>query len=402
MLLVLLAACAPQSTSNQREELTAATLQIAAEYQATGNLDGARAQLSVLDVANPQQWLLYVTETAIQENQAASTVAALVKLSEDLGLESTAVRQYAVQNNLLSAAKAASVAVQTDTTTIDASPTPPLVEPTATAQPVESTVAMTPTATPQTQAQVQAIDLLNVRAGPGTTYDLVGALQKDETALITGKNPEGSWWQVTLASGQQGWVFGELVTTVGDTAAVAIAANIPPAPLIPVATPVAVAQAPSESQPTEAPTPAPDPNAAPYFTLVSKRLWGKEENDGCVGKHLLRIHVIDANGIRLNGVRLKGIYLGQELVTGDQGKGDGIIEYDLHGTGEGFTVIRNDDGREAGSDRAEGFTTRSVDIPIDLLIPAGYCTNAEDCQVFYNSWGCQGHHSWEATFQRNY
>jgi hypothetical protein len=131
-------------------------------------------------------------------------------------------------------------------------------------------------------------------------------------------------------------------------------------------------------------------------------MWNKQENGDCRGQHLLRINVIDANGVRLNGVRLKGLYTGEEIVTGSQGKGDGVIEYDLYGSGEGFVVIKNDDGREVDSDRAEGFTTQSRDIPKDLLIATGYCTNDADCQIFYDSWGCNGHHSWEATFQRNY
>jgi hypothetical protein len=168
-----------------------------------------------------------------------------------------------------------------------------------------------------------------------------------------------------------------------------------------------VAQAPTATPEAATPTapdatPTPDPNAAPYFTLVSRRLWEKQENDGCIGKHLLRIRVLDAAGNPLNGIRLKGIYTGEELVTGDQGKGDGVIEYDLYGPGEGFKVIRNNDGREANSDAAEGFTTRSLDIPEETLIETNYCTNHEDCQVFYNSFGCQGHHSWEAIFKRNY
>lgn len=262
----------------------------------------------------------------------------------------------------------------------------------------------------------QASDLLNVRGGPGTNYNLTGSLQKDEQAQIVGKNPAGDWWQIQLANGQQGWVLGQLVQTRGDTATVAVATDIPAAPVAAPA-PATVAEAPApeaapeeaspqeaapeEAAAEEAPPPA-DPNAPPYFTLVSKRLWNKEENDGCVGKHLLRINVLDANGVRINGVRLKGIYTGHELVTGDQGKGDGVIEFDLHGAGEGFTVIRNDDGREAGSDRAEGFTTRSIDIDQATLIATGYCTNDDDCRIFYDSWGCHGHHSWEATFQRNY
>jgi hypothetical protein len=237
-------------------------------------------------------------------------------------------------------------------------------------------------------------------------------MQNGESAEILGKNPAGDWWQVLLTNGQQGWVFGQLVEITGDASTVAVAANIPAPP--PTATPVIVAAPaeapvaaapPAEAPPEEAPAaeaPPVDPNAAPHFTLVSKRLWGKQENDGCVGKHLLRIHVLDANGNRLNGVRLKGIYIGEEIVTGDQGKGDGIIEYDLHTSGEGFTVIRNNDGREATSDRAEGFTTQSRDIDQATLINAGYCSNDADCQIFYGSFGCNGHHSWEATFKRNY
>ena len=131
-------------------------------------------------------------------------------------------------------------------------------------------------------------------------------------------------------------------------------------------------------------------------------MWAKSENGDCRGQHLLRINVIDANGVRINGVRLKGIYTGEVIVTGSQGKGDGMIEYDLYGTGEGFTVIKNDDGRDADSDSAEGFTTQSRDISKELLIAGGYCTNDADCQIFYDSCGCNGHHSWEATFQRNY
>ena len=69
------------------------------------------------------------------------------------------------------------------------------------------------------------------------------------------------------------------------------------------------------------------------------------------------------------------------------------------GSGEGFTVIQNDDGRDADSEHAEGFTTRDISMDID---PDGYCTNDADCQYFLDSCGCNGHHSWEATFQRNY
>ncbi len=442
LLIFLLAACGPEGRSNSQESLVAATQAIAVGYQSSANLAQARADIEALDVANPHQWLVFVTESSIQQAADPATISALVKLSIDLDLASAAILDYALQNNLLPAepvvaeqlielptlapvvavaepVAAAAVAdttstTLTDTTTVDVAATQP-----------EATVEPTATATPAL-AMAQASDMLNVRGGPGTNYDLVGALQKDELVQIVGKNPEGDWWQVQLAGGQQGWVFGQLVQTTGDTSGVVVAANIPMAPLAAPSTapppPVAAAppaadpnvqEAPAEqpapaeaeppaAEPPPAEAPAADPNAPPHFTLVSKRLWNKDENDGCRGKHLLRIHVLDAGGNRLNGVRLKGIYTGHEVVTGDQGKGDGIMEFDLHGGGEGFMVVRNNDGREVTSDRAEGFTTRSLDIPMDMLIATGYCSNTEDCQIFYNSFGCHGHHSWEATFQRNY
>ncbi|MEZ4730914.1 MAG: SH3 domain-containing protein [Caldilineaceae bacterium] len=411
--------------------------------------------MAALDVANPNQWLLYFTENAVSGGGDANLTDALVQLATDLGLQSNSIRQYAFQHNLVEAAvalqpevmisspatpEAVAAASQADvvsalgngsgnvsgnsdeTTSAETSPedtstaensapealSAGLPSTVVTSTSAAPTVAPTPTSTPVLDPQVKAASDINVRLGPGIDYTIAGALQQNETASITGKNPVGDWWEVLLTNGQRGWVYAPLVETTGDTNAIAVAVNIPtppptatPAPTQPPAPP-AEAPAPPVEEPAAAETPAVDPNGPPHFTLVSRRLWGKQENDGCVGKHLLRIHVLDANGGRLNGVRLKGIYTGYELVTGDQGKGDGIIEFDLHGTGEGFTVVQNNDGREATSDRAEGFTTRSVDIDKETLINTGYCTNDEDCQVFYNSWGCQGHHSWEAIFQRNY
>lgn len=438
---LLLVSCGPENSGSSQETLAKTTHQIALEYQIHHDLTQATAALEALDVANLNQWLLYVTEAAITSNTDVNLINALVLLSTDIGLQSNSIHQYVLQHNLVEAA----VALQPEVI-INPQPTPEVVatvaqsevgnvpdNSAATAEPssekasVESTpailsadvstttaelpvaVILTPTLTPTPDvgAQIKAISDINVRLGPGTDYPIASGLSQSATATITGKNSGGDWWEVLLPDGQRGWVYAPLVETAGDTNAVAVAVNIPtppptatPAPTQPPAPPTEVPAA--EPAATEVPAPVVDPNGTPHFTLVSRRLWGKAENDGCIGKHLLRIHVLDANGVRINGVRLRGIYTNFEVATGDQGKGDGIIEFDLHGSGEGFMVIRNDDGREATSDRAEGFTTRSIDIDQATLIATGYCTNDEDCKIFYDSWGCHGHHSWEATFQRNY
>jgi uncharacterized protein YraI len=410
--LIFLAACGPEKSVKSEEKLIAETMRIAQEYHQTGDINRARVQLETLSVANSTQWLIYLTETSIAENHDANAIAALVRLSMNLGLHSAAVSLYAAQHGLSSGGDSTANPPSNPSGTINVSVSDTsqpfqatgagsaqiprqsqAEEATATFTPQPLILAPTPTETPVPKPVAQASNPMNVRSGPSTDYLIVGSLQPNQEVDIVGKSSEGDWWQVVLPNGQTGWIYGELTATTGNTADVAVAANIPPPPPTATLEPV-VAPAPVQQ--------GPPPSDKPHFTLIERRLWNKDENDGCKGKHLLRIHVFDANGNRLNGVALQGIYTGEILVTGSQGKGDGVIEYDLYGSGEGFIVIRDVDGREVASDRAEGFTTRSVDIDEATLIGAGYCSNSADCQVFYNSYGCHGHHSWEAKLKRNY
>ncbi len=439
---LLLAACGPSQSGPDSAQLQTETARIAQEYSAGGSLDQARDAINALEVANPHQYLLLQAEEAIAANDDPQAAAALVKLAVDMRLTSGVIQRYAEQNGLVAVAP-----TPTPLPTLDFGPATPIPAPAAAvaAAALTSTNATTTTgvlaavppitdtaalalATP-TQATGAASSsgpslssgaMVNVRSGPSVDYPVVDSLDPGENAAITGKSAAADWWEVALGDGQSGWVLAQLVTTSGDVSTVSVPGDIPAPP--PTATPAAIAEAATEAAPAAAAdaataaapaadataepaattAPAASPGDKPYFKLVASRMWSKAENGDCRGQHLLRINVIDANGVRLNGVRLKGLYTGEVMVTGSQGKGDGVIEYDLYGTGEGFTVIQNDDGREADSDRAEGFTTQSREISQDLLIAGGYCSNSTDCQIFYDSWGCNGHHSWEATFQRNY
>lgn len=440
----LLAACGPADESGgSLEEQTQA---IAREYAAGGNLETARAALQALDVANPNQWLVYMTETAIGDPTVDPEVRrGLVALALAMGSRESTIRDWAQANGLVDAAQATSAVVASTVAAAVQAPVQPAAQPAAApaaavsaaatgtaplaaAAPVTASAPTTgsaagptstpteaPTATPaQSAAQVSATQLLNLRQGPGIEFGLAGAMNPGDTAAITGKNAAGDWWEIRTAGGAAAWVYGPLVTATGPVESVALAANVPQPP--PTATPAPVAVAPVEQptaapdaptaapaeQPTATPAPAGNPSDQPHFAMTVHRMWSKEENGGCAGQHLLRIIVLDANGAPLDGVLLRGIYTGMELTTGAQGKGPGRVEFDLYGTGEGFVVARNNDGRDASSDRAEGFTTKSLDIPVPTLIEGGYCTSEADCQVFYNSYGCTGHHSWEAVFKRNY
>ncbi len=122
-----------------------------------------------------------------------------------------------------------------------------------------------PTPTPQA-AEVVINSAINIRQGPGTNYNVIGAAQQGQRFPVTGKNQAGDWWQINY-NGQAGWVFGQLVTPQ-NTGAVPVAQNIPAAPPPPPPTntpvPPPAAPPPAEQPPAEQPAeeqPAPPPPA---------------------------------------------------------------------------------------------------------------------------------------------
>lgn len=135
--------------------------------------------------------------------------------------------------------------------------------------PAESAPPTEPAATPTpASAQATVSQAINVRGGPGTNYPIIGAAQPGTQFTIKGKDPTGAWWQVDY-NGQNGWLFGQLVTAQ-NTDAVAVAQNIPPAPP-PTATPIPQPTTPP-AQPTQPPaaqpTQAPAPSTKYKFNVV--------------------------------------------------------------------------------------------------------------------------------------
>lgn len=82
---------------------------------------------------------------------------------------------------------------------------------------------------------------INVRAGPGLEYTIIGQLTQGQISSVTGKNPEGTWWQIMYPAGSNGlgWVSANpQYTTVSQTEVVAIA-QVPALPT-PIITPINV------------------------------------------------------------------------------------------------------------------------------------------------------------------
>lgn len=142
---------------------------------------------------------------------------------------------------------------------ITATPAAPVEQPTivplptlapTTAQLPTATLQPTPTAFDPTPRVSPGIGIsVNVRAGDGTGYDIIGSLAVGESARIIGRSSTGSgWYYVELANGSRGWVAGDVVSTSGNIS------GLPP--IAPPATPT----------PTASPTPS-----LPDATLIGIR-----------------------------------------------------------------------------------------------------------------------------------
>lgn len=69
-----------------------------------------------------------------------------------------------------------------------------------------------------------ATELLNIRAGPGTRFRILGQLDAGEAAELIGRDSSGRWIQIRTADGTLGWVSRDYIAS---------AANLSTLPLVP-------------------------------------------------------------------------------------------------------------------------------------------------------------------------
>src|SRR3990172_3877439 len=119
------------------------------------------------------------------------------------------------------------------------------------------------TPTPEGGPRVEAFlaEPTNVRAGPGTDYDLVGTLVKGQSGAILGQVLRSPyvWLKIVYIGGPDnaGWVLKDLVRVAGDLNTVPIL-DLPPTPTLP---PTSTAAGAAFER-----TPTPPPQPLPTFT----------------------------------------------------------------------------------------------------------------------------------------
>ncbi|MCS6844404.1 MAG: SH3 domain-containing protein [Caldilineales bacterium] len=382
-------------------EQNARIVSIADQYAASGDLAAATARLQELGLADPAQAVLALAEAYIVQNADPQQTRNLVRLAEALGPLSRLAGEYLARTGESGQAVAAAQLPPPTPTPVPPTETPTPVPPTETptATPTsEPTPTPTFTPLPKPQAIVTAQEA-NVRRGPGTGHPVVARLRQGETMDLVGRDPSGAWWQVALASGEEGWISASLVSTIGPVDAVEVAAVIPTPPPAPAPRPTQ----PPAARPTQ---PAPQP-AGPPYAFVSYRLRSVgEHSQRCnAGEHAIWVKVVDAAGNPLDGVRVREIYTGQVYVTGQSGPG--LVHFDIYRGGGGVVQVV-DDANNPLSPQSPGMSADWP--PFDLMLAAGYCNckphpDPESCRAELENktyFFAVGHYVYEVVFRRSF
>jgi Bacterial SH3 domain len=139
-------------------------------------------------------------------------------------------------------------------------PTDTLAPPTPTqAEPVATPTAAS-AATPVPPRLVVNSPLVNVRTGPGITYNVLTTVERGQEFDIIGKNAAGDWWRFCCVDGQPAWIINELVDIDGAAELAPVSDEVsqaaPAAPPAATQPPAAAPTATEVAAPTE-PPPAP-------------------------------------------------------------------------------------------------------------------------------------------------
>ncbi|MEZ4671258.1 MAG: SH3 domain-containing protein [Anaerolineae bacterium] len=68
--------------------------------------------------------------------------------------------------------------------------------------------------TPIIEGVVNVSDSVNVREGPGRSFKVVGSLAPRSTVRVLGRNDDGTWLQIRMEDGSEGWVSAQFIRII--------------------------------------------------------------------------------------------------------------------------------------------------------------------------------------------
>lgn len=128
---------------------------------------------------------------------------------------------------------------------------------------------------------------VNLRSGPGTNYDKVGALPQGQSLDIVGRNEDSSWWQVSTVNGLA-WIAASVTAAENTDASIPVVSAPPP---------------PATPTPAAPPTPTPAPQ--PQFQYTVSNLFAADGDNPNAGLTRIKGVVADASGNGVNGISLR-------------------------------------------------------------------------------------------------
>ena len=190
---------------------------------------------------------------AVRATQVAASTATILPPTVAL----TATREQ------LATATTVSTAIRTDTPTAASTATP-----TPTETPTE-----VPSATPTMVPSVIADRVVNLRAGPGINYPIVGTTAQGGTYAIQSRNNDGTWLEICCVDKLErtAWVGASVVKTTGDINRVLVAKNIPTPPPSPTPVPAASGVSPQGWRTYKSATAAISLNYPPHWKIKQER-----------------------------------------------------------------------------------------------------------------------------------
>lgn len=184
---------------------------------------------------------------------------------------------------------------------------------------------------------------INVRAGAGTNFGVVGNLAPNVTAPVIGRLADNTWFQVNV-NGVIGWVSASVVTLGGNCAGVSVVIA-PPAPvvIVPTSPPLVPTNPSPAGEPPTIPTTAPVvevPTAVPVLLPGSPRYTQNFPDGLLMGSYIL------FNSIGRDSSPVDVSYLGSGCSGYAAAEPDYMVTYTGVGASALYIGFENDVGAE--------------------------------------------------------
>jgi uncharacterized protein YraI len=224
---------------------------------------------------------------------------------------------------------------------LDASSAPTTVMITVVGPPAAATATPTaeqpaPTATPAGPPSAVTTADLNVREGPGQNYPVMALVTAGTELEVTGKSPDGVWWQVVYppGTGGRGWIYAPFTRPSRTEAVPVVETPVPPTPTAtPPDTPTATP--PPTSTPKPTPTATPTPIQGPVVEFGATRTTINYGECTTLQWHIERIQAAYLNGGEFSNLGVVGPLGSRDVCPA------GTTTYILHADTSGGAIERS-------------------------------------------------------------